>query len=402
MTASPTSPASTEPTAGPEAPHRRPGPRREQIARLLTAGDPLADAVTAELDRYGTAARQALETGLRRGLASLPERPPEAVAALLEEVERVPSQGDPLKLRRGDVVSMSVPPLWFGLCSVTGALAQTYSSPATARVAARSGVSTPDATRRLAGMGVWARQVVRPGGLLRGAPGYVATVGLRLRQARMRAASLTEWNEGASGLPVGQLDLARTWLGFTCTSLRALAAVGVAISTEQEHDLYEHWSYVARLLGIDQSLHTDVRDHADACRLRDLLCATTAGPDANSTALTSALVDAQARATAAAPGTILTEAALRDVLHGVLRRALGDDTANRLNISAPSVSRLMPLVSTLDRQARHWQTTAPVCGPGDGPSPREAGSGRAAVVALPLDVAPGPGANATRCGVPAA
>ncbi|MEU6381752.1 oxygenase MpaB family protein [Streptomyces sp. NPDC046909] len=395
-----TPPASPEHMTDPA--HPRPDARKEQIATMLAAGDPLADAVTAELDHYGTPARQALETGLRQGLTGLAERPPRAVATLLEEVESATAQENPLKLRRGDVVSMSVPPMWFGLCSVTSALAQSYSSPATARVVAGGGTSTARATCRLSATGVWARQVMRPGGLLRGAPGYVATVGLRLRHARMRAASLTDWDRGTPGLPVGQLDLTRTWLGFTFTSFQALAMVGVGLSTEQEHDLYAYWSHVGRLLGIDERLRAAVNEHADARRLLDLLRATTAGPDENSTALTAALVDAQARATAAAPGVVLSEAHLCDVIHGLLRRALGDDTANRLNIPAASAARLTPLIRTLDRQARHTRTGIPASSPtGGGRTSQEPGSAPT-VATLPLDVTSGSNACVDHPNAPAA
>ncbi|MFE6620005.1 hypothetical protein ACFZBP_20690 [Streptomyces sp. NPDC008086] len=48
----------------------------DRMASLLTAGDLLADAVIAELDLYGPKARQALDTGLRKGLAGLDQRPP--------------------------------------------------------------------------------------------------------------------------------------------------------------------------------------------------------------------------------------------------------------------------------------------------------------------------------------
>lgn len=331
----------------------------DHLVTLLTTGDPVADAVVAELDLYGTHARQALDTGLRQGLASLDEQPPTAVSALLKELESTPSWVDPLTLHRGNAVSQSVPPLWSRLCSITSALAHTYASPAMARLLARGDGSTNTASRHLVGTAVWARQVVRPGGLLRGGQGYVATAGLRLRQPRMRAMSLTDWDMGAHGLPIGQLDMARAWLGFTLIAHRALATVGIEISPEEERDLYQYWSYTAHLLGLDERLHMDISDHTGARRLQDLLDSMRPPPDENSRSLTTAMVEGQAHAMAGAPGMDLSEEQFGALIHTVLRQTFGEQASDRMGLPVPATPNLMPLISTLNRQARHWQTFSP-------------------------------------------
>ncbi|MDF3144190.1 MULTISPECIES: oxygenase MpaB family protein [unclassified Streptomyces] len=346
-----------ERAVGTDAAPRRHGAEADHLLPQLTAGDPLADAVIAELDLHGTRARQALDAGLEHGLAGLDDEPPTAVAALLRQLESTPSWVDPLMLHRGDVVSLSVPPMWFRLCSITSALAHTYASPATARQLARTGRPTAMAAPRLAEAGVWARQTIRPGGLLRGGPGYLATVQVRLRHARMRARAVEDWDTGAQGLPIGRLDLTRTWLGFTLTAFQALATIGIDISSEDERYLYRYWSYVAHLLGLDESLHQEPADHDDAHRLQSLLDATTPAPGEDSRLLIAAMVDAQARATAGAPGVEMTEEQVRSLMHSVLRRALGAHWADRLGIPAVSAATdLTPLISQLNRQARYWQT----------------------------------------------
>lgn len=341
------------------AARQRHTPQAEQLVALLTAGDPLADAVVVELDLYGRQARQALDTGLKGGLASLDDQPPTAITALLKELEATPSWVDPLTLHRGDVVSQSVPPMWSGLCSITSALAHTYASPAVARLLARSGTPTNTASRSLVETAVWARQIVRPGGLLRGRQGYVATAELRLSHARMRAMSLTDWDMGAPGLPIGQLDMARTWLGFTLVAYRALAAVGIQISPEEERRLYQYWSYAAHLLGLDERLHKGVADHAGARRLQDLLDSVTPPPDENSRALTAAMVEGQAHAMAGAPGITLPEEQLSALMYTVLRQTFGEQASDRMGLPVPATPDLMPLIGTLNRQARHWQALFP-------------------------------------------
>lgn len=183
---------------------------------------------------------------------------------------------------------------------------------------------------------------------------------MRLLLARMRTSALEcGWDAAAWGVPISQADLARTWLGFTLVSFEALAAVGIAVSRDEERDLYAYWSYVAHLLGLDQSIHGEVADHAGARRLRDLLDSGTAAPDENVRALTSAMVDAQARAMAGAPGAVLSEEQVRALVHSVLRSAFGDEPGERLGIPAPAPTDLMPLIGKLNREARHWQNFSP-------------------------------------------
>jgi hypothetical protein len=70
-------------------------------------------------------------------------------------------------LHRGDVVSLSVPPMWFEVCSITSALVHTYAAPATARLLAGAGNPPDLAAGRLAQTRAWARQTIRPGALPR-------------------------------------------------------------------------------------------------------------------------------------------------------------------------------------------------------------------------------------------
>ncbi|MFF7163744.1 DUF2236 domain-containing protein [Streptomyces sp. NPDC008086] len=279
------------------------------------------------------------------------------MTALLEQVETPPAWVDPLMLHSGDAVSLSITPMWFGLRAITSALTHTYASPATARLLRRTDKPRQTVARRLAESRVWARQTIRPGGLLRGEPGYVTTVGARLRHARLRATALTDWDSGGPALPIGRLDVARTWLGFTLVAHHALAAVGIGTTSEEERHLYRYWSCVAHLLGLDEILYRPVVDHAGACHLRDLLDAMAPAPDGTSRTATAAVIGAHAHATAHAPGAALYEDELRDLIHCLLRRSLGGTAADRLGIpDVAAAAGLMPLNKTLNRQARYWQT----------------------------------------------
>jgi hypothetical protein len=117
------------------------------------------------------------------------------------------------------------------------------------------------------------------------------------------------------------------------------------------------------------------------------------------------MIGAQAHATAHAPGAVLSEEQLQDLVHCVLRRSLGTTAADRLGIAeVPAVTDLMPLISTLNRQARHWQTFSPASAQAArrqaAEEPRPGSEPIAAV--LPLGVAFQRRAGVRRSGTPAA
>src|SRR6266853_3620042 len=201
----------------------RHGDNADHMVRMLAVGDPLADAGIVEMDALGTEGRRILNAGLAGGLESLTEHPP-AITALLEQLETLPAWVDPDMLGRGEVVALSVSPFWYLLCAIPSALVHTYASPAIARLLTQTGRLTTMALRRVAETGMWAGQATMPGGLLRGAPGYQATVQVRLLHARMRSNALKHGCDTAEwGVPISQVDVART-----CLDWRTTASIGTS------------------------------------------------------------------------------------------------------------------------------------------------------------------------------
>src|SRR5262245_11219910 len=100
--------ATTDTKGFPALPKRRINPnvtfarddgKIDLLARMLGQGDPLADAVVAELRMTGARGRNLLEAGLRDGLATLKDVPP-AIEALLRQTETIPEWLDPDILKR--------------------------------------------------------------------------------------------------------------------------------------------------------------------------------------------------------------------------------------------------------------------------------------------------------------
>jgi hypothetical protein len=337
----------------------RHGDKADHMVRMLAVGDPLADAVIVEMDALGKEGRRILNAGLADGLQSLTERPP-AITALLQQLETMPAWVDPDRLGRGEVAALSVSPFWYVLSAIPSALVHTYASPAIARLLIQTGRLTTMAPRRLAETGMWAGQATMPGGLLRGAPGYQATVQVRLLHARMRSSALKHgWDKAEWGVPISQVDVARTWLDFTLTPSQALAALGIELTQAEQNSLYQYWHYIAYLLGVEDSFYRDVTDHDSARELRHLFDLTIGPPDENSRALTAAMVGAQADLLASVPQPLMPRAEFCDLIHGMLRRSFGDDRADQLGIPVSSAAPFLVMIALANSEARRWQTFTP-------------------------------------------
>ncbi|NGO74786.1 DUF2236 domain-containing protein [Streptomyces sp. YC504] len=310
----------------------------EQLGVALRTGDPLADAVVAELADLGPSARRTLLAGLRDGLDSL-EAPPPAVAALLADVESVSS---PYDIDRGAYVALTVPPFAHNIALGQGALVNTYTSPVIAAVLRRTGRLTSMAKRRLDETGKWLLQAILPGGLERGAGGYVATVMVRLLHAQVRAVVRGQgWDEDTWGAPISQVELVRTWLDFTLVSYRALTAMGYDFTDEELADVYRRWQHQGRLLGIDDAFYGDITGHDQAAELADLIAMTDDGLDPDTKPFLEALQGAAIQQ--------LTPVFGDPVLTGSLIRAFarliqGDARADALGITPSELSPLLPVL----------------------------------------------------------
>jgi hypothetical protein len=271
------------------------GERRAALAeRALRTGDPLADAVVAEIRSGGPAVRTQLDLGIRHGLAALVDPPP-AVAALLTATEALPAGTDPAILDAGSAPSFTVPTIVRILALSAGALLRTYESPSIAVLLDTTGRLVDGAERRLDDTGRWLMTATLPGGSHPGAPGYVATLQVRMLHAHMRRLTrLRGYDEEAHGAPINQIDLARTWMDFTLVSMRAAETLGFGLTDRETADVYRYWAVLAHQLGIDPELVGTITGHDEAAAVDALLHAVTGPLDQRSRVLAAALVDAVA------------------------------------------------------------------------------------------------------------
>lgn len=341
-----------EPTIRARYPHDT-----DRLRRMLTTGDPLADAALAELRRLGPAGRRLLSTGLRDGLATLTDPPP-ALAALLSEVETATAEADHDELDRGSAAYLSAPYFAHVIALGQGSLFNTYSAPSIAAVLIRTGRLITMAGRRLAETGKWSTQTMLPGGLRRGAGGYTATVMVRILHAQVRAATLeSDWDASGWGSPINQVDQARTWLDLNYVPYRALTTMGYDFTADELSSVYARWRLTARLLGVDPGFSQPVDGHDGAAAVSRLVETTIGEPDADCRRLVTAMSAASAEMMSPLLGT--PQATTDSLLRAHIELIHGPDRARALDVPPSDLQGLMPLLVNSARENRGLQRMLP-------------------------------------------
>lgn len=262
--------------------------RAELVGWALTTGDPLADAVVEEIHAGGRPVRIALAAGIKEGLASLIDPPP-AVTALLTQAEGRPDYIDDATLAAGCTPYFSSHPASHAISLSAGALIRVYDSPSIAGVLTTTGRLVDAAERRLRETGTWVSAAMLPGGMRPGGHGYVSTLQVRMLHAHMRRFSRAHgYDEAAFGVPINQVDLARTWMDFTVTSYRAEEVMGFGRTSGELATAYRYWWHVAHVLGVDARLVEGISSHEQADRVDAVLQAVTGPPGPGSAELAMA------------------------------------------------------------------------------------------------------------------
>ncbi|MEY2437398.1 MAG: hypothetical protein QOF97_2234, partial [Acidimicrobiaceae bacterium] len=326
-------------------------------------GDPLADAVVADIHDGHPHARQAAQRGIRNGLDSLVD-PPDSVVALLTDAERLPDYADDDLLDRGSAAFYTMPPAVHLISLSAGALIRVYESPSIAAVLATTGRLIDGAERRIRETGKWVATAMLPGSLRVGQPGYVATLQVRMLHANMRRLVRNRgFDEKAYGTPINQVDLARTWMDFTVTSLQAEASMGFGLTTSETATLYRYWWLLGHLLGIDPRLIEGISANEQARRVDELLQAVTGPLIPESVTLAAATLDSisgELHDALKLPESIGSKA-----LSSLARRFHGDAIADELQIESSGaadavLSRAISAIRSHRlkerRDAEHWQS----------------------------------------------
>lgn len=271
---------------------RDPEPDDAQWATLghgLTVGDPLGDDVADWLLDVGMAAGwplvdQCLSTGeVDVALA------PASLVRLLRAVRLDPPWLDPALLARGARFMQGTGGHGLMVLRDAGLMAG-YQASAINQTLMATGALHRGTGQRVAETGLWWLSVTADGGLEAGAPGFAATVKVRLMHAlvRRRLEVAGQWDDAYLGRPINQTDLQITYLAFSAVQMLGLRMLGANIKPAESLAVMHLWRYVGWLMGVHERFLCENEMQARVALFQNLLAQ--APPDQSSQVLAKALM----------------------------------------------------------------------------------------------------------------
>jgi hypothetical protein len=239
-----------------------------------------------------------------------------------------------------------------------GSLAFGYQSAHLVRPLAATGRLEQMASRRLGETARWVLDVTTPGGMHPGAPGIAATIRVRMVHALVRDRLLRDgWDVEEWGVPISASDAFATGIGgFHVVPLRAMMDLGVRYSAA---DLEAHthlWRWISYVMGVPEDLLPS--SYRDAVEMLEVALAHDPGPTEDSPKLMHALLHHGVPLDRFLPGptSIPAEFVMTQVLGAFVRRWMGDEMADRLEVPSNPLRHLTPALRPLflARDALSW------------------------------------------------
>ncbi len=316
-----------------ERARRRHGARADFYVGFLTRSDEPADAVAAAFDALPRGRGQALlDRALDQGIGAVPDAPP-ALRDLFRQVDDVPDWVDWAVLRLGARTYQRTGVAGSLILSAFS-LMNGYHSHAAAKPLLFTGRLDRMARRRLAETGQFIAATCQVDGLRRFAPGFKATVRVRLVHAWVRRFLLqsASWHGDAWGVPINQADMAATNLAFSVAVLHGTRIMGLRFTHQEADSLMQLWRYSGYLSGIDPGLLCS--SEAEAMEWAELVDLVQPGPDEGSRRLADALRQVTYER-AQTPLQKLVADVLVRYHDGLTRAVAGDAVAEDLGIGNP-------------------------------------------------------------------
>jgi hypothetical protein len=262
----------------------------DRLGAALWRGDPLADDVATWLRQEGMAtARATLERAIEQGLDAVPEAP-EVLRRFIQAVERTPDWVDQAQLAQGARFIQSTGQYGMLVLRDAGLMAG-YQASAINQTLVMTGSLQRGAQRRVAETTSWWLDCIADGGLHRHGSGFKTTLRVRAMHALVRQNLLRrpDWNSAEYGLPINQVDMQATYLGFSVVHLMALRVTGVVVSRSDAQAMVHFWRYLGWLMGVEEDLLSCTEMQGRISLYQNVI--SQAPPDDSSAALGRALMD---------------------------------------------------------------------------------------------------------------
>ncbi len=240
-------------------------PSTEQWQRLGQAyheGDPAADALVQWMQAHGMAlARTMFEQALAQGIAAV-HGAPQPLRDFFAHVEQTPAWLDRERLGRGVQASYLSGLTGMRILRDLGLMAG-YQAGAINKTLVMTGALEKGVARRIAETTKWRHDCAQPGGMDRFGDGFKNTIRVRMIHALVRrhVAASPKWDAAELGLPINQVDMQATYLGFSTVYLMGQRVMGVILRQQEAEDVMHLWRYIGWVMGVqDQWLCATEQD----------------------------------------------------------------------------------------------------------------------------------------------
>ncbi|NIZ07945.1 oxygenase MpaB family protein [Pseudooceanicola sp. HF7] len=224
-------------------------------------GDPLADAVVAELANHSAEeAQHWIATGIEQGLAAIPDAPP-ATRAFFEAVETPPDWFDPARTGPGCRGFHRHSEMFLG--AFVGAVLIEGFSTLISQSFSITGRIVDSGVRRLKQNNRHLVEIFMPGGLDRDGDGWKLSIRIRLVHARVRHMldGAPDWDPDW-GLPLSSAHISYATAAFSGLLLYRARMLGVHLTPEEEESFMMIWRYSGHLMGVPEEMQCGSLDSA--------------------------------------------------------------------------------------------------------------------------------------------
>ena len=206
-------------------------------------------------------------------------------------------------------------------------------------------------------------EIFMPDGLQRYGDGWKVSVRVRLIHAKIRhlLSKSDEWDTGEWGIPISSAHLGFAISAFSARLLRHIRRLGASFNEEERRSFMAIWRYSGHLMGIPESIL--FRDEADALEIFKIGCLCEPPPSMESIVLASSLVNS---APLFVHQTGENRRKLVRYILQVSRALIGDDLADGLKYPKQStlgvlwkfrmLNRIEPIVNRLNPKGDEYSS----------------------------------------------
>ena len=239
--------------------------RADNYVGHATIGDPLAEAMVADLDSLGREESSRLIGAGMMGDAEALRDAPRSVREFFESMAEPPDWVDlPSFLPGCRMFHRNTRLVLAGM--VGGVLVEGFSTNI-AKSFFLTGRLRDQGMRRLKQNNRHMLEIFMPGGMEKHADGWTHSIRVRLVHAKLRhlLAESDEWDIDELGLPISSAHLGFAISSFSARLLKHLKSLGASFDEEERRSFMAVWRYSGYLMGIPETIL--FRDEADALEI---------------------------------------------------------------------------------------------------------------------------------------